>query len=159
MKRKSYYLRALIIYIVVLALILGAALFVLNRFLIAYEATRPDNSVEAYMSERGREHWLGGLQELIDMGFSEFTLSTATPADFGIDEEGSITWRSAGGDDSVKYYDVRMGNAKICTLTLTPGEEVGFGMSRWLVSGEEYRMRQRHPHHRPRRLHRLHQRR
>lgn len=140
MKKKNYFLRALLIYCLILALILGAGLVVLNRFLVSYEASRPDGSVEAYMASQSREHWLDGLQELINAGFSEFTLSTAAPEDFGLDRDGNIIWRSAGGDDSTKYYDVRLGSAKICTLTLSQSESVGFGMHSWAVTGEEFQM-------------------
>ncbi len=140
MKKKNYYLRGLIIYCLVLAIILGAGLFVLNRFLVSYEASRPDNSVEAYMDSHDRQHWLDGLQQLISRGFSEFTLTSALPADFGIDESGELTWRSAGGDDISKTYEVRLGKAKICTLSLSPAEDVGFGMSSWEVTGEEFHM-------------------
>lgn len=140
MKKKNYYLRGLIIYCLVLAIILGAGLFVLNRFLVSYEASRPDNSVEAYMDSHDRQHWLDGLQQLISRGFSEFTLTSALPADFGIDETGEVTWRSAGGDEMSKTYEVRLGKAKICTLSLSPAEDVGFGMSSWKVTGEEFHM-------------------
>ena len=140
MKKKNYFLRALLIYCLVLALILGGGLVVLNRFLVSYEASRPDGSVEAYMDSHGREHWLGGLQELINAGLSEFTLATAAPEDFGLDRNGAITWRSAGGDDSSKYYEVRLGSAKICTLSLSQIEDVGFGMHSWAVTGEEFHM-------------------
>ena len=140
MKKKNYYLRALIIYIVVLALILGAGLFVLNRFLISYEASRPDNVMEAYMETHDRNYFLGGLQTLISEGFNEFTLTTAAPAQFGIDEQGDLTWRSAGGDDAGKTYEVRMGKTKVCTVSLVPGEDVGFGMKNWTLGGEQFHM-------------------
>ena len=140
MKKKNYYLRALLIYCLVLALVIGAGLFVLNRFLVSYEASRPDNSVQEFMEKTGRDYWLDGVQELINAGFSEFTLTSALPADFGLDETGDITWRSAGGDDNEKLYEVRLGGAKICTLTLVPKDDVGFGMTSWLVSGSEFSM-------------------
>ena len=140
MKKKNYYLRALIIYIVILAVILGAALWVLNRFLVSYEASRPDNVMESYMESHDRQHFLGGIRELIGEGFNEFTLTTAAPSEFGIDEQGDITWRSAGGSDESKSYEVRMGKTKVCTVSLVPGEDVGFGMNSWVVSGEEYHM-------------------
>lgn len=140
MKNKNYYLRALIIYCLVLAIIVGAGLVVLNRFLVSYEASRPDNSVETYMASQSREQWIGGLQELINKGFDEFTLASSTPKDFGLDEQGEITWRSAGGDDATKYYEVRLGGVKICTLSLSAGNDLGFGMNDWVVSGREFHM-------------------
>lgn len=138
MKKKNYYLRALIIYIVVLALILGAGIFVLNRFLISYEASRPDNAMESYMESHDRDYFLAGLQKLISAGFNEFTLTTASPTDFGMDEAGELTWRSAGGTDSEKYYEVRLGSAKILSITMGENEDVGFGMKNWTVTGEEF---------------------
>ncbi len=140
MKKKNIFLRALLIYCLVLAILIGGGLFVLNRFLVSYEASRPDNAVESFMSEKDRSFWLGGLQELIDRGFNEFTKSGAAVSEFGIDENGEITWRSAGGDDNSKVYDVRLGKAKICTLTLSPNEAVGFGMNNWVVSETQFQM-------------------
>lgn len=140
MKKKNLFLRSLLIYCLVLIIILGAGLFVLNRFLVAYEASRPDNVAEEFVSGKDRSFWLDGLQELIDEGFNEFTLPGTAISDFGIDEQGEIRWRSGPGDDSSQKYDVRLGSSKICTITLTPDESVGFGMHSWAVSGCEFNM-------------------
>lgn len=140
MKKKNIYLRALLIYCLVLAIIIAAGLVVLNRFLVSYEASRPDNMVESFMAEKDRSFWTGGLEELITTGFSEFTKLDAAVSEFGLDPEGDITWRSAGGDDAAKYYDVRLGNAKICTLTLIQSGDVGFGLKDWAVSDTEFTM-------------------
>ncbi len=140
MKKKHLFLKSLLIYCLVLVIILGAALFVLNRFLVSYEASRPDNTAEEFITSRDRSFWLDGLQSLVDAGFSEFTAKDADLSDFGIDTEAEIRWRSGAGDDSRKEYEVRLGSKKICTLSLSPAENVGFGMNSWQVSGYEFTM-------------------
>jgi len=141
MKKKNLFLRSLLIYCVILIIIIGAGLFVLNRFLISYEASRPDNTVEEFMASRDHEFWLNGLQELIDNGFNEFSLSDASLSDYGIDEDAKISWRSNAGDSKTEQrYDVRLGSSKICTLLLRSSNDVGFGMKSWVVSDWEFTM-------------------
>ncbi len=140
MKKKSSFLRALLIYCLVLAIIIGAGLFVLNRFLVSYEASRPDKAVESFMTEKDRSFWLSGLQELVDRGFNEFTKNGAALSEFGIDESADISWRSGSGDDQKKEYEVRLGSSKICTISLVPDEKLSFGLTSWKISGWEFRM-------------------
>ncbi len=140
MKKKNIFLRSLIIYCLVLILLIGAGLFVLNRFLVSYEASRPDNAMEEFMADKDRSFWLNGLQELIDQGFNEFTKADALISDFGIDENADISWRSNVGDHESKEYDVRLGSARICTVSLSPAEDVGFGLNSWAVSSWNFNM-------------------
>ncbi len=141
MKRKNLYLRALLIYCIVLIVIIGAGLFVLNSFLKSYEASRPDNTVEEFMASRDRDFWLDGLQELVDSGFNEFTLTDAELSDFGIDENAEISWRSNASDSKTEQsYDVRLGSSRICTLLLRTSNNVGFGLKSWVVSDWEFTM-------------------
>ena len=141
MKKKNLYLRALLIYCLVLILIIGAALAVLCFFLKSYEASRPDNTVEEFMAGRDKDFWLDGLQELVDAGFNEFTLADAELTDFGIDPDADITWRSNASDSKTEQiYQVRLGSSKICTLYLRASNNVGFGMKSWVVSDWEFNM-------------------
>ena len=141
MKKKNVFLRALLIYCLVLILIIGAGLFVLTRLLTSYEASRPDNTVEEFMASRDKYFWLDGLQELIDKGFNEFSLAGASLEDYGIDANAEITWRSNASDSKTEQtYTVRLGSSKICTLFLRAGSNVGFGMNNWVVSDWEFTM-------------------
>lgn len=141
MKKKNLFLRALLIYCLVLIIIIGAGLFVLHRFLVSYEASRPDNTAEEFMATRDRDFWLDGLQELIDAGFSEFSLPGASLSDYGIDTDAAISWRSNAGESKTEQsYDVRLGSSKICTLLLRSSNDVGFGLKSWVVSDWEFTM-------------------
>ncbi len=141
MKKKNIFLRAFLIYCLILILIIGAGLLVLRSFLKSYEASRPDNTVEEFMASRDHDFWLDGLQELIDAGFNEFTLPGAMLSDFGIDENAEISWRSNASDSKTEQsYDVRLGSSKICTLLLRSSNNVGFGLKSWVVSDWEFTM-------------------
>ncbi len=140
MKKKNIFLRALIIYCLVLIIILGAGLFVLNRFLTSYEASRPDNAMEDFMADTERSFWIDGLQSLVDAGFNEFTKADAVLADFGIDENADITWRSLPNDGDVKKFNVRLGSARICTVNFVAADDVGFGLNNWRLADWEFSM-------------------
>lgn len=136
MKKRSKFLPALIIYCLVLILIIGGGLIFLNKFLTSYEASRPDNAVEAFFEEKDRSFWLDNIQSVISEGFNEFTDPEATIADLGLDPNAELSWRSAaGGDDSTLYYDVKLGSALVGRLTVTPDADVGFDMRSWKVTG------------------------
>lgn len=140
MKKKNIFLRALIIYCLVLIVIIGAGLFVLNRFLTSYEASRPDNAMEEFMAEKDRSFWMDGLQALVDAGFNEFTIDDAALSDFGIDENAEITWRSMPSDSAQQQFIVRLGSSRICTVSLVPSEDIGFGLKNWRISGWDFSM-------------------
>lgn len=134
-KKMSKFGIALIIYCAVLILIVGAGLFTLHQFLVSYEASRPDNAVEAFFEEKDKSFWLDGIQSAISAGFNEFSDLDATIEDFGLDPNADVSWRSAaGGDDSTLYYDVKLGSSLVCRLTVVPDEDVGFDMTSWRVS-------------------------
>ncbi len=134
MKKRSKFGIALLIYCLVLILAVGGVLFALHSFLVSYEASRPDNTVEAYFEEKDRSFWLDGLSGAISADLNEFTAPEAGLADFGLDPDAEITWRSAvGGDESTLYYDVKLGSALLARLTLVPDADVGFDMSSWRV--------------------------
>ncbi|MBR5261369.1 MAG: hypothetical protein IKV47_04280, partial [Oscillospiraceae bacterium] len=138
-KKKNTFLRALVIYCVVLAVIFAAALIVLRQFLVSYEASRPDNTVIAFMEEKDLQFWLDGADSVIKSGFNEFSDLSAGVEDFGLNPNAELNWRSAvGGSDSVQYYDVRLGTSRFCRMTLTPGEDVGFGFKEWEVTALEF---------------------
>lgn len=133
--KKSRFLRALMIYCLCLAVITGAGLIVLNRFLVSYEASRPDNAVEAFFEENGKDFWLGGIDDTIKAGFNDFSDLSAGLEEFSLDPNAEVSWRSAaGGNDSVQYYDVRLGSSRVGRLTVIPAEDVGFGFKSWVVS-------------------------
>ena len=138
MKKKNVFLRSLLIYCLVLIVIVGAGLFVLNRFLVSYEASRPDNAMEEFMAERERSFWTDGLNDLIDKGFSEFTKKDASLSDFGIDENAEITWSSMPDAGDIKQFKVRLGSSHICTVSFVSGESVGFGLNDWRFSDWQF---------------------
>lgn len=139
-KKKNIYLRALLIYCLVLIVIIGAGLFVLNRFLVSYEASRPDNAMEEFMADTDRSFWTNGLKELVDAGFNEFTKTGAVLSDFGIDESGEITWSSLPGEGEIREFVVRLGSSKICTLSFVPADDVGFGLNSWRFADKKFSM-------------------
>ncbi len=140
MKKKNIFLRALIIYCLVLILIIGAGLSVLNRFLISYEASQPDNAMEDFMDETERSFWIDGLQAIVDAGFNEFTKEDAVLADFGIDENAEITWRSMPDEGDIKQFNVRLGSTRICTVNFVAADDVGFGLNNWRLADWEFSM-------------------
>lgn len=134
MKKHGFW-RIFGIYCLCLALIIGAGLFVLYRFLVAYEASRPETALTDFFSENGKQYCIDGLNKAISDGLGDFSVTDAPLSDFGIDESGQLGWRSSGvGTEDELHYDLKLGTSTIGTVTLTRAQSVGFGMSAWNVS-------------------------
>lgn len=69
--KKSHFLRNLLIYSLVLVLAAAGVLFILERFLTAYEASRPEHAVERFVSSLTQQDVIDGCDVL---------LSTVNPA-------------------------------------------------------------------------------
>ncbi len=134
MKKKNGFLRALAIYCLILTLIVAALLVTLYQFLISYESARPERAMEDFFAVNGKQYCISAISERIASGFNAFSDTSATLADFGIDEAGELTWRAAaGGDDTCQYYDLRIGGKTVGRASIVPDADAGFGMHTWRV--------------------------
>jgi len=133
MYKKKVFLKSLIIYSAILVVVIAAGLLVLRSFLVSFEASRPDNAAEEFILSSGKEYFLEGAQEAIRQGFNEFSDKNAALSDYGIDSAKELVWQSRGGDENFRYYDVKIGSSRFASVTLQPGEDVGFGMNSWEV--------------------------
>ena len=136
-KKKVTFWKVLGIYCLALALILVAALAALWMVLDSYEASRPENTVAAYMESHDRDYWLSGVENYIDTEAGPFTDRDASLESFGIDPQAEITW-TRGNSENGTVWNVRFGKTVVCALTLTEGSDVGFGMNAWEVGEEHY---------------------
>lgn len=136
-KKRNWFLLSLGIYALILLVAIGIGLNVFWNYLEAYEASLPDTAMAAYMEIRGDDFWKAEAQRVVSEGFNEFADHNATIADYGIDPEGTVIW-SGKGEGSNRQYEIRIGAVKICTVKVVPGEEVGFGLSNWVITGETF---------------------
>lgn len=133
MYKKKVFLKSLIIYSAILIVVIVAGLLVLRSFLVSFESSRPNNSVDEFILSSGKEFFLDGAQDAISLGFNEFSDKNAALSDYGIDSAKDIVWQSRGGDENFRYYDVKIGTSRFASITLEHGEDVGFGMTSWKV--------------------------
>lgn len=123
------------IYCLILSLVIGIGLFILYRFLVTYEATRPETVLHTFFEKKGRDYFLENLRQTLREGYGDFSDTTADLSDFGIDENDEIVWTSSGnGEENTLLYDIKLGSVSIGTVTLIHGDATGFGMHGWYVS-------------------------
>ena len=138
-KKKSRFLPGLLLYLLILALLLAAALFVFRDFLACYEATRPARALEAYQSELREgapaERFRGGLAGLDTALQSEdeaLQFVSARLKDARIAED--VT---RSGDEERVYRVLLEGTA--CGEVRFRQQEPGrYGFAPWALSAESY---------------------
>lgn len=138
-RRRSPWLRFLLIWASVL-LVLGAiGCFVLYRYFSIYEITRPEPVVEEYLAQSTAEELIRLAKANVTLELTEFEAADALYDSYlqTVDANRKLTYRSDGkrSDSDRLVYIVYSGPNAICSISLTPdGSKPGFGRHVWKVS-------------------------
>ncbi|MBO6040397.1 MAG: hypothetical protein J6P58_04235 [Oscillospiraceae bacterium] len=129
----------LLLYALLLLLIAGAALTLLQRYLSVYEATRPTVALEEYraalLSPESTEGCRAALADLDpSLRAPEDSLALVREQLEDVRFVESISESS----ESEKHYRVVAGGQVLGELTLSAGEERGFGLRGWRTSEDHY---------------------
>lgn len=126
------------------AVFLIAAALGLNAFwdyIAAYEASRPENAMDAYMEQvdvaylcrGGEDKILAAVDQNIQSAdeVRAYILSTLT---------GDIRYakKMSESNDSQQVYMVMCGRQAVCKVTLTPQAADQYGFTPWTVTGEDF---------------------
>jgi len=124
-------------------IILGAGYYGLRylwQFMEAYEASRPANTLNAYMNSITVDDACDGAQELIDSIDrnlqSEEECREVIKA--SMTEKITCAKKSAECTDTKQVYVLRSGKQVIGQMVMTAGEPDEFGFSRWEVTEESF---------------------
>lgn len=136
-KKKKRFRRFLLIYSAVLIALGAVILCVLWRFLKAYEASRPQNVIDAFVASCDDDTWLGHMlpaAAAVDSGFEDGEQIVRSYFDgFCRGNRAAAFEVGASTLGEEPTYRVRAGNAYMCTVTLKKGDPVGFSLNEWEI--------------------------
>ena len=139
-RKKSRFLPGFLLYLLLLALLLGAALWVFRDFLACFEATRPERTVEAYSDrlQRGEidsaalRAGLTGLDAKLQREDEALRVAREKLRAAKLIED-----MSQSGED-LHVYRVVVDGLRCGTLTLHKQEAGRYGFAAWKVGAEHY---------------------
>lgn len=136
-KKKGRFGRFVLIYTLVFLVIGAVGLGVLYKWLDAYEQSRPQHVMDAFMAEQSEEDWLNTMVDTNTLAVTEFEDGEAIiRAYFDAScRGGKFTYREATGvsEKDTPVFTVKSGAADVCRVTLRPTDSVGFGFNLWAV--------------------------
>lgn len=113
-----------IIYMLLLFGLILVGLSLLWWMMDAYERSRPNHRMEAYLAETDSNHW---RDILLDKGVGKSFVNT-------LDLEDASFYKKMGlYTDAVPVYGIRFGNEDMLTVSLKNGEEISFGYHLWEI--------------------------
>ena len=139
-RRSSHrFLLGLVLYVLVLVLLMSCTVFLLHRYLIVYEDTRPATAIRAYFAALPEEGYadfaekaLAGLdhalcpQELCD----EYLRALLENADYAEN--------LAESGETQKVYSIRSDGQRLGTVRLVQAEEAEMGLHSWEVESTAF---------------------
>lgn len=138
-KTRFRFSRFLLIYALVLLLLGAAALFVLNLYLRAFEATRPATAMAAYfetLTAAGGDDACRAALSGLDTAVQSEEEGLAFVSE--LLREADYAELAGGGEAELKRYRLRSGGEALGTVTLRRGGETRMGLTGWEVSGEVF---------------------
>ncbi len=134
-KKKKKFGLALLIYALALLLVIGAGMFLLWKYVDAYERSRPEHVVDAFMASVDETYW-ETLAESSSAMFptTEFENSNDIARQCFEAVRGQLyTYRKRAADstDEAPAYTIRVGGNDFAKLTLRRFGSAGFGFDTW----------------------------
>ena len=131
------------IYAVVFLIAAGVGLFIFWNFIASYEASRPDNTIEDYVSQLT-------VEDIVDTVDDDLIMQVDT--NLQTEEEcrkvimdsltGEITYakKTSESTDTRMVYAIRCGSKLVGSVTLNSVEVDKFGFARWEIGEAEFEM-------------------
>ena len=135
-KKKKKFGLALLIYALVLLVVIGAGMFLLWKYVDAYERSRPEHVVDAFMASVDETYW-ENLTESSTAMFptTDFENSNDIARQCFEAVRGQLyTYRKRAADstEDAPAYTIRVGGNDFAKLTLRRYGSAGFGFSTWV---------------------------
>lgn len=128
--------KGMLIYALIVLIIFAAVLFVFSRFLKSYEESQPVSSVKEYIYNLSEDH-VSDLAKPFTESLSSLEDSSLVAPIILEDLKESSPVRGKSDSENTIVYFLRNGNNYLEKLTLSKGDDCGFGFNSWQVSGEE----------------------
>lgn len=138
--KRTHFLRNLLIYCLVLILAAAGVLFLLVRFLTAYEASRPEHTVERCVSSLTQQDVIDGCDDLLSA--VNPALQSRQEAEQVIRntlEEPFRAAKDAASQDEIRY-SIYSGSQKIGSFHLTSTGTDTFNFERWEAKLDSFDM-------------------
>jgi len=136
-RKKGRFGRFVLIYTLVFLVIGAVGLGVLYKWLDAYEQSRPQHVMDAFMQGKTEEDWLNAMLSTNTLAVTEFENGEEiVRAYFDAScRGGSFSYREAAGvsEKDAPVFTIKSGAADVCRVTLRPTESAGFGFNHWTV--------------------------
>lgn len=132
-KRKNRFWKGLLIYILVMLAVIAVGLAVFWQYMAAYEAARPEGTMDAWIETRSDDALSGGIARWAEEHASARQSAQSIADDLtGQLEDAPVTYRKVVGTytDSAPVYTLRAGTEPVGTLALVAGDGK-FGMNTW----------------------------
>ena len=139
-KRNSHFLRGLLIYALIYAVIAGAALGVFWKFIEAYELSRPLTAVNSFIADLTSQDIRVGAEVLVNT--VDGNIQSPDQA-FAVIEEnisGPITAAKSGKESTSDraVYKLRNNGHIIGSVAIVPGEKGSFDFTPWVVAETQF---------------------
>lgn len=122
--RNKRFIRGFAIYMLLLSGLILVGLALLWRMMDAFERSRPNHRMEAYLAENDSGHW---RSILLDKGVGKSFVDT-------LDMEDASFYKKMGlYTDAAPTYGIRFGHEDMLTVSLKNGEEISFGYHLWEI--------------------------
>lgn len=137
---KNNFLKAMLLYALVVLLLGGLGLGFLWNYLGAYESSRSQHAVETVMEGMTEEAVLAGSQKLLDL--VDPNLQSRDQAEKHILEACQDPFRAVkdpgSSTDTTLCYEIRCGKQKIGRFTLTSQPQGLYGLPQWTLSDQSF---------------------
>lgn len=138
--KKRGFVKGMLIYAAVFLVILAVGLGVFWKYIAAYEASRPYNTIEAYMAQLTGEYVCAHSEELLNSldGNLQSREEAQTLICQKIDSGVTYAKKTSECSDTQIVYVLRCGSNVIGSVTMTPAQESSFGFYNWQVTQESF---------------------
>ena len=131
--RRSGFVRALILYTVVLVVAAVAVMAVLWKYLEAYEFTRPENVMSQFEQMADEQYWETAITSSFAVTPSEFETKSQLEDELCLSllRDGKMTYvKDEAYTDAAPVYLVSVNGVELCRVYMSPqtGGEAGFGL-------------------------------
>lgn len=134
------FIKGMIVYALVFAVIAGTGLFVFWKFIEAYEQSRPINAVKAYVSQLSVEQMCDGSQALFAQLDHNIQSEEEACEIIRYSVSKDISYAKKGKESSLdrQVYVLRDGKQIIGEFTIVPEIKGKFGFMNWCVSESSF---------------------
>ena len=138
-RRTKRFFPGFLLYLLILSLLLGAALFVLRDFLRVYEATRPERALEQVRSDFAEHRFGESCREAVSaLGLTLQSEEEVMPFVSALLEDARLVEDVTHNSEDRRVCRIVADGVECGRLTLRQQEPLAYGFAPWAVSEEQF---------------------